>query len=208
MAPAGLGLRADSSPRTCVFSLLVVLGQPAAGGGGGGCWSFGMAVVLLLVCTSVGVLLEFGDFNLCSPLLFSDASSEERDKDGILLFGHDGFSLSPCDITAVARVLADLPVFAVTGPFPPGFPPPLAPLPFLLAPCSLKVSAAWRGFLGEARLRLKFGSAAQLLLGSVNSASSGIRCCGWSRSFPCFDTFEDVSMATGGKALIGQRERV
>lgn len=172
MDPAGLGLRPDSRPSPRVFCLLELLGPPAGGGGGG--WRFG----------------EFGDFNLCSPLLFGDASSEERDKDGILLF----CPLSPGDITAVARELADLPVLAGTAPFP-----------LLLAPCSSKLSAAWRG---EARLRLKFGSAAHLLLGSVNSASSGIRCCGWTRSFPRSDRLGGVSMATGGKALVGQRERV
>lgn len=147
---------------------------------------------------SAGVCLGFGDFSLCSPLLFTDASAVcERDNDGILLFCRDRSSLSPGDFTVVVRVLADLPVSVVTPPFAPGPPSTLFPFSFLFPPCRIK-----RGLLGEVRLRLrlKLGSAPLLTLGSVlqwactSTASPGISHSDWATSFSRLETFGDVSM--------------
>lgn len=131
------------------------------------------------------------DFSRCSSLLFASAVGD-RDKAGILLFSRDGSSLSPGDII----VVVDLPVAVVT---------PLFPLSFLFPPCSLEVSVAGRGLLGEVRLRLrlKLGSAPQLALDSVlpresaSPSSSGLRPSDWATPFLRLKTSGRVSMVMG-----------
>lgn len=200
-AVCGLGFKmlADSVLGPCVFSLSALMGLPTLVLACG----FGLAA-MLCACglgLSVGVRLGFGDLSHCSSLLFpNDSPVGERDIAGILLFCRSGLLLSSGDISGVSRVLVDLPA--------PGFPPPLVPLLFLFPPCSFEVSVAWRGFLGEARLRLKFGSATQLRLGSVlpreseSCGSPGLRRSDWTTSFPCFDAFGEVSMSTGSEVCL------